>query len=420
MSTIIHEDDNYEISYWNRKTNNVTVVFSSAGSLALAQPVEEFKNTIKKFNTSYIFVRSKNLDWYNNINSIKMFRFLNCFCKKYQYIYALGESLGGSGAIVFSKYCDRITRILAFSPQYSALPSFCKWFGPLTPLDGAISKFTFSDYAPESATQKAVLIYPSASYEDNLHAKFFKSENFDVVFLKTEHHDIARHLKKDYEINYLGIVLDTFYNKDVNFSANLFKSVLCNIIEPNPKAFVKWIGNQTFHYDVYIDTPDLPLISEEGSADQSSLCEHSFEKSNTKVEAQRAISEPLRMIPAFHTGFEKNPWWSLEFRQLSHVKQIIIFNRCDHEGYARRFSKFSVLKSDDGIYWKEFYRKTNTEYVGGEFGEPLQIETDFVANHIRIVLNDTSFLHLSKIHVYGTYISEAKEIEKPLVDALES
>ncbi|GBR67880.1 hypothetical protein GKA01_07920 [Gluconobacter kanchanaburiensis NBRC 103587] len=404
MSEIIHDDDNYEISYWNRKTNNVTVVFSSAGALALAQPVEEFRNTISKFNTSYVFVRSKHLDWYNNPNAVRMFRFLDAFCRRYQYIYSMGESLGGSGALLFSKYCSKITRILAFSPQYSALPSFCKWYGPLSPLDGAIGTFAFSDYAPESAASKAVLIYPSCSYEDNLHAKFFKSENFEVVVLNTTHHDIARHLKKDYDINYLNIVLNTFYNMKVDFSEKLFSNLLCNIVEPNPKAFVKWIGNQTFRYDIFIDLPDLPLISEEGRATQSSVCEYSFERINTEAEAQRAISEPLRMIPAFHTGFEKNPWWSLELRQLSHVRQIIIFNRCDNEEYARRLSRFSLLKSDDGLYWEEFYQKTSTEYIGGEFGEPLQIETDLVTRHIRIVLDGTSFLHLSKVNVYGTYL----------------
>ncbi|MDI6652175.1 discoidin domain-containing protein [Gluconobacter japonicus] len=404
MSEIILDNDNYEVSYWNRSSNNVTVVFSSAGALALAQPVEEFRNTIKNFNTSYIFVRSKHLDWYNNPNSVKMFRFLDGFCKKYQFIYSMGESLGASGALLFSKYCEKITRIMAFSPQYSALPAFCKWFGPLSPLDGAISTFAFSDYAPESAASKAVLIYPSCSYEDNLHAKFYKSENFNVVTINTRHHDIARHLKKDYGTNYLNIVLDAFYNNRIAFSADTFEKILCNIVEYSPKSFVKWIGNQTFKYDHFIELPNFHLVSHDGKATQSSVCEYSFHRDSTEAEAQRAIDEPLRMIPAFHTGFEKNPWWSIELKQPAHIKQIIIFNRCDNEEFARRFNKFSLLKSDDGMYWEEFYEKNDARYIGGEFGEPLQIETDFTARYIKIFLNETNFLHLSRVSIYGNYL----------------
>lgn len=100
----------------------------------------------------------------------------------------------------------------------------------------------------------------------------------------------------------------------------------------------------------------------------------------------------------------KNPWWSLELKERAHIKQIVIFNRCDVEEYARRFNKFSILKSEDGLSWEEFYEKTNTNYVGGEFGEPLQIETDIIARYIKIVLNGTSFLHLSKVNIYGDYV----------------
>ncbi|TCW26936.1 F5/8 type C domain-containing protein [Gluconobacter oxydans] len=404
MSDLIYNDDYYEVSHWNRESNNVTVVFSSAGNLALAEPVEEFRNTVKNFNISYIFIRSKHHDWYNNISSIKMFRFVDNFCKMYQYIFSMGESLGGSGAILFSKYCSRLTRILSFSPQYSALPSFCKWFGPLSPIDGKISTFAFSDYAPENAASKSVLIYPACSYEDSMHAKFYKADNFNVVFIDTHHHDMARHLKKDYQANYLNILLDAFYNLHLEFSDKSIIGALYNISERSPKPFTQWIGSHTFRYDVFINLPNLPLISDEGKADQSSVCEYSFEKHNTAVEAQRAVTEPLQMAPAFHTGFEKNPWWSLELKERAHIKQIVIFNRCDVEEYARRFNKFSILKSEDGLSWEEFYEKTNTNYVGGEFGEPLQIETDIIARYIKIVLNGTSFLHLSKVNIYGDYV----------------
>lgn len=131
MSVLLLKNDHYEVTYEEMNSPNVTVVFSSGGALALAQPVEEFKKTISRFNSSYIFVRSKKLDWYNNPDSIKTMRFVSNFCNKFEKIFATGESLGGSGAVLFSKYCKKIFRILVFSPQYSALPPFCHWNGPL-------------------------------------------------------------------------------------------------------------------------------------------------------------------------------------------------------------------------------------------------------------------------------------------------
>ena len=397
MSELIISNDFYDVFYTDRKSTNVTVVFSSAGALALAEPVEEFKKTIEKFDSSYVFVWSKNLDWYNNSLSSRTLKDVSLFCQKFEKIYAIGESLGGSGALLFSKYCSNLFRILAFSPQYSALPEFCKWQGPLTPLDGVFSAFMFSDYAPESARSKSVLIYPTTSYEDNLHAKFFKGDGFNVVFVDSCHHDMARSLKKDYDRNYLHTVLFSMYSESFDFTNKSYNFLLSEIIEKNKKTFSRWIGNKTFLFSSYIDMPDSnSVIDRDFKCSQSSVCEYSHSKNNQE-EATRAILQPLGMGPAFHTNKELNPWWTIEFDNIEIINSIVIFNRCDNESWARRFTKFYVSISYDGLSWKEIYRKENTEVVGGEYGEPIKIDKEIKCKIIKITLIGYNYLHLSKI-----------------------
>lgn len=396
----ILENENYEVLFTNSMSSNVTVVFSSAGTLALAQPVEEFKKTISHFETSYVFVRSKHLDWYNNENAIKTFRQIAGFCNKFQRVYVVGESLGGSGAIIFSDYCKNIHRILAFSPQYSVLPQFCKWYGPLTPVDGAIEKYVFSDYSTQDAVSKAVLIYPSLSYEDNLHAKFFQSEGFNVVYLKTGDHAIARFLKNAPDSNLLMSALHAMYDDAFAFNKSAFESLLSGVVQTSKKPFVRWIGDMTFKWDVFIDEPNGEIISAGRKATLSSVCRYSYYQ-DKDMEATRALTEPLSTAPSFHSGFETNPWWMIDLDSVCYADSMLIFNRCDNIDWSLRFMHFHVDVSNDLVVWNKIYEKTDASHIGGEYGKPALVYIKRNIRYLRIVLNGEDFLHLSKINIYG-------------------
>lgn len=401
MPELIISNDFYDALYTDRKSSRVTVVFSSAGALALAEPIEEFKRTIEKFDSSYVFVWSKNLDWYNNKFAARTMKTLAEFCSRFEKVYTLGESLGGSGALLFAKYCKNLTRILAFSPQYSSLPEYCKWDGPLTPMDGAFYAFMFANYAPEEAYGKSVLLYPTNSHEDNLHAKLFKADGFDVVLIKSYHHDMARSLKKDYDRNYLHTVLACMYDDRFEFTTESYNGVLFEIIEKNRKTYSKWIGNNTFHFSDYIDLPDEKHIIDTGfTCSLSSVSHNQSQTQDMKQEAGRLITGPLYMTPSCHTETELNPWWMVEFDSVQSIGTIVIFNRCDEEHGARAFSNFYISASVDGTTWHEIYRKETTEIVGGEYGEPLRIDHDFSCRFMKITIPGYSALHLSKINIY--------------------
>lgn len=399
MSVLLLKNDHYEVTYEEMNSPNVTVVFSSGGALALAQPVEEFKKTISRFNSSYIFVRSKKLDWYNNPDSIKTMRFVSNFCNKFEKIFATGESLGGSGAVLFSKYCKKIFRILVFSPQYSALPPFCHWNGPLGGIIGTIDKYVFPDFSISSAKNKTVMLFPTTSYEDNLHARFFKAEGFDVVYIKTTHHDLARHLKKGYDIDYLHVCMTMFYDEYFRFCQESFYTTLHQISSKLDKVFTKWIGNETYSYNVFIEPSSFVRILDVQATDQSSIINEHNENSTTK-ESMKLLFGNLKMSENIHTKKENYPWWLVELKEITEIKEIRIFNTCDIEEKCRKFDDFSILKSLDGNCWAEVYRHRSSNYIGGEYGEPFLYDNPIECKFLKIQLNKCDNLTLSKIELY--------------------
>lgn len=54
----------------------------------------------------------------------------------------------------------------------------------------------------------------------------------------------------------------------------------------------------------------------------------SFSKWSKVDDPQRAIDSNIESINyAFHTGFEKNPWWMVDLERLYPIELIRIFNR---------------------------------------------------------------------------------------------
>ncbi|QNT77973.1 discoidin domain-containing protein [Entomobacter blattae] len=396
-------NDHYEVTFTELTSPNVTIVFSSGGALALAQPVEEFKKTISHFNTSYIFVRSLHLDWYNNRDSIKTFQALAQFCRERQFerVYALGESLGGSGALLFAEFYPEVHRILTFSAQYSALPPFCKWGGPLGGVDGAIHEFIFSDYSRKEALSKAVLLSPSQGLEDIMHARFFKSDGFEVVFLKTREHALAAFLK-NYSAgrNYLIEVMTALYDEDFDYSAEGYSDLLHTMVEKYYKPYVHWIGNIAAPYEVYLEKPVYPLISEGKKATQSSISGYS-KIQNIEGDATEVLTAPLGRSFSNHTDMELTPWWQVDLEKPYTIRQIIVFNRSDQIDWSIRLLHLTILVSEDGHAWRTLYKKVDTEPVGGQYGKPLSVECSTVARYVKIVLNSKNVLNLARVEVYG-------------------
>ena len=100
---------------------------------------------------------------------------------------------------------------------------------------------------------------------------------------------------------------------------------------------------------------------------------------------------------AFHSDKEDAPFVTLFLRKPSLITGIEILNRIDEEGNRERAKSLTVWVSNDMENWTEIWRATQAEDAWD-----IALEKPVQAQNIRVGLRETNFLHLRRIHVFGT------------------
>ncbi|HHP0358950.1 TPA: discoidin domain-containing protein, partial [Campylobacter jejuni] len=123
----------------------------------------------------------------------------------------------------------------------------------------------------------------------------------------------------------------------------------------------------------------------------------SFSKWSKVDDPQRAIDSNIESINyAFHTGFEKNPWWMVDLERLYPIELIRIFNRIyDCHENARNLS---IEISIDKKKWILLHKGLSVFFKAGlemEICLPVPIK----ARYVKITLNGEGYLYLSKVQV---------------------
>ncbi len=110
---------NYSFIYEPGTNNTLIVNFSSKGLKDSDKVVPEFVNTLKPLNCHLAYVLDKDKAWFNlegTIDGIKNeIKALQKRIKPAKTVF-MGISMGGFGAILFSKIC-KCDIVIAFSPQ---------------------------------------------------------------------------------------------------------------------------------------------------------------------------------------------------------------------------------------------------------------------------------------------------------------
>jgi len=171
--------------YYTGKKKTI-LSFSSIGSGIRHIQNEEFFNLTKKYNV--LFVRDITRSWFNNVD-VKLIK--KNISKKP--CYAIGYSMGGFNAIIFSTL-HNVQKVIAFSPQFSIHPNITK-------------DTTFRNYALRIKDWK----YPKLEFSKNTdyllifgddvkekyHASLMpKQENIKILYIKNCNHNTAGKLKK--------------------------------------------------------------------------------------------------------------------------------------------------------------------------------------------------------------------------------
>ena len=102
----------------------------------------------------------------------------------------------------------------------------------------------------------------------------------------------------------------------------------------------------------------------------------------------------------FHTLWEENPWWMLDFGEQKTFDDILVFNRLDGPCKPRART-LRVLISADAANWLEIYAHDGTPF-GGIDGFPLHIRCRGTrARFVKLQLNEANYLHLDQVEIYA-------------------
>lgn len=123
-----------------------------------------------------------------------MFEKVADLVRPYKHSAVMGESMGGSGALIFPRFCQNISRSLEFYPLYSCgLPynQFAAgWSNDRIPYLWAF------DSDDEKARENSVLLYGSRQWQDAPHAGVYALEGYPVLMIKGAGHLVVAYLKK--------------------------------------------------------------------------------------------------------------------------------------------------------------------------------------------------------------------------------
>ncbi|WP_281700395.1 discoidin domain-containing protein, partial [Acetobacter malorum] len=108
---------------------------------------------------------------------------------------------------------------------------------------------------------------------------------------------------------------------------------------------------------------------------------------------------------AFHTEFQKNPWWMVEFKNIESIKAICIYNRRDDLNCSFRIFPLVIEISNNGVDFEEISQIQETS----ETVSILKTHNVFLMNFPEglnckflrlIVKKDHEALHLRKVDIY--------------------
>ena len=174
------------IDYFNSNKKITVLSFSSIGRGRKYVQLNEFFNLTKKYNV--MFIKDITRSWLNNIDT----NYIKSSLKNNNN-YAIGFSMGGFNAIIFSTL-HPIKKVIAFSPQFSIHPEISK---DNTFLNFA-ANITSWKYKKLKFTNKTeyLLIFGDNEKEKYHMNMIPKQKNIKIMVLKNCDHNTALHLKK--------------------------------------------------------------------------------------------------------------------------------------------------------------------------------------------------------------------------------
>jgi FkbH-like protein len=405
------ETGNLAVRYYPRDPARLIIAFASAGARRVNGFSEEWHGSFQPTGASLMFVTDKHNNWYNYLETGEVFRQMAAIAASHPHVGVVGESMGGSGAILFTNYAQNIARVLAFTPQYSIFPPFVKFDSRYDYIFQRITAPQFVDYAQSPIKPNILLVYGNTVWRDYIHHGMFETAGFQTLTLDHAKHEMAAYIKSAHGNATLRRIAGLFADFTQPFSKAVLQAALVLPWsdvklreEHGPSA--EFSGFAVFTCNVNNPVPlvpsEWPLLSQGKPATQSSLSEWSLGDS-LEGDAAGAVSGEISARASFHTQSEDGAWWAVDLLLPCQVFEIRLFNRLEQYPIARRGYRFKIEGRLPGAAWQTLAVKDDDGYVGGVDGRPYRavLPSGPLCQEIRVSLLGVGFLHLNQVQVFG-------------------
>lgn len=402
----------YLITRYQADPARLILVFASAGQDGLGEPLEEFRASLRPLGVSMAFVIDRSPCWFNHSETPAALAHAASLAARYPHTGVLGESMGGSGAILFAGLSPHVGRTLALTPQYSVAHPFIAFDSRFAPHGAAHPDQLHWSFTAPQARKRIHILFGNTEWLDTVHAGMYLAEGYDVRFIDGAGHLVGQHLKRGTPDNRLAPLLHAFADFATPFDPTAALAPLAaptGTTEGDSFAALKnWDRN--FHAAARAPRkrpppPGLVDLALGRPADQSSVSPWSRAPTTTE-DAAGAVSGRVTASYAFHTDIEDRPWWRVDLGRPATVRELRLYNRLEHQVVADRALKFAIEYSlddtDTPSNWTEAWRKTDLRRFGGADGNPFTWSPPqgLTLRHLRLRLLGRDFLHFDAVELF--------------------
>ena len=203
---ILVETDSVRLSLLGTGTDTLFVAFTGVGQGLGGIQTEEFIGTASRGNKSALFVIDKKRSWYNepDVMSEALFHYKRIRTElNARRTVALGNSMGGFGAILFSGLAN-IDAAIAFSPQFSVHPDIVPQENRWKEYRKQIGRFLYKDLSSSFRHETRYYIFNGDAPEEEMHFSHFPQRpNVTNIVFPGCYHEVARMLKTDARLSEL-------------------------------------------------------------------------------------------------------------------------------------------------------------------------------------------------------------------------
>ena len=184
------DDENYRVTYLVGASGTAILAFGGVGLALGGIQVEEFRKSLGSRNTIF-FLTDKHRSWWNNGDILQVIERIVSFASKelnVTTLAAVGNSMGGSGALLAAHYFSEITRGLSLVPQGDVRTQYwieTRWL----PYRRKIRSFKFKNFALLPRSSDFHILFGDRS--DTWQKRIFRGHDIELRILRGYDHRLA-------------------------------------------------------------------------------------------------------------------------------------------------------------------------------------------------------------------------------------